>query len=317
MSCYHPILGIPRYDDSSDKTFRLAGSYDPMAKLVYPGSVSIPCGRCLGCRLDYSRQWADRMMLELDHSKKAVFLTLTYNEENVPYCAEDEFAGEVVWYDLYKPHVSEFMKVLRSRKEFEKRELRFFASGEYGKRTKRPHYHLIVFGLGLDDFPDLEVQTVNELNQPVFKSKYLEGVWKKGFCTICDVSWNTFAYVSRYVVKKAFNVSLPTPYNSPEFSLMSRRPGIGSYYFDEHQFDPEFKSVWVAGKEINTPKFYLKKLKLTNPELYDKLSAERSAAAHDAALKKLFNTDLSYLEVLENEENEKRRKLVKLERSVV
>lgn len=313
MSCYHPILGIPRYDESDNKTYKLAGPYSPDAFYVFPGSVQIPCGKCVGCRLDYSRQWADRMMLELDHSKCAVFITLTYNEENIPFCAEEDFVGLPVWYDLYKPHVSQFMKILRSRKEFEDRELRFFASGEYGRKTKRPHYHLIVFGLSLDDFPDRQIQKYNELGQEIFKSDFLESVWQyKGFCTVCAVSWNTFAYVSRYVLKKAYNEDLPTCWNSPEFSLMSRRPGIGAYYFQEHEFDPDLKCVYVSDKKIYYPNFLIKQFELTNPDLYSKMKSERSASARDRVLAKLSQTDLSYVSMLELEEMNKKGSLAKL-----
>lgn len=71
MGCYHPFLAIPNYDDRSTR-FKLVGPYEPALRSIYPGAVAVPCGKCIGCRLDYSRNWADRMMLELDHTGKAL-----------------------------------------------------------------------------------------------------------------------------------------------------------------------------------------------------------------------------------------------------
>ena len=88
MSCYNPWLGVPDYEyltEEGKRSYKITSRYDPQLKQMYPGSIAIPCGHCIGCRLDYSRSWADRMMLELDHTKKAVFVTLTYDNEDAAY----------------------------------------------------------------------------------------------------------------------------------------------------------------------------------------------------------------------------------------
>lgn len=139
MSCYHPWLGVPDYDCLEDgkRTYKLTSPYDPTLKQMYPGSIAIPCGHCIGCRLDYSRSWADRMMLELDHTKKAIFITLTYNNDHVPFTA-DENTGEFGVLSLDKTDLQKFFK--RLRKRYSDKEIRFYAAGEYGSNTQRPQY---------------------------------------------------------------------------------------------------------------------------------------------------------------------------------
>ena len=86
MSCYHPLVGIfdGEYTENGKKVFQITGCSDfQETQIMHPGSVLIPCGRCIGCRLDYSRSWADRMMLELDSCQgKGIFLTLTYDNDH-------------------------------------------------------------------------------------------------------------------------------------------------------------------------------------------------------------------------------------------
>lgn len=134
MSCFHPLLAVPTDEigkNGKRKYVPLAAydsfkDYDPLE--VYPGSIKIPCGQCRGCRMDNCRQWADRMILELDHSKKAVFLTLTYNNEHLPELLDKE-SGELVP-TLCKRDLTNFFK--RLRKRFKGVELRYYACGEYG-----------------------------------------------------------------------------------------------------------------------------------------------------------------------------------------
>ena len=311
MSCYHPMLGVPDYESLSENGKRIYkilpySIYDPLDRSLYPGAISIPCGKCIGCRLDYSRSWADRMMLELDHTKKGVFFTLTYDNDHVPLTCDDD--GQFGWFTLEKSDLQKFFK--RLRKRFKDKEIRFYAAGEYGSNTQRPHYHAIVFGLSLDDFPDRSLQGKNELGQCHYRSDLLQGIWKQGFCVLSDVSWKTCAYVARYVTKKVLSSDGFLEYTygcAPEFSLMSRRPGLGAYYMFDHPDMFANSNIYVSGHDqpISIPKYHLKKLELIDKDLYDKIIQERSVYARDRELKKLINTDLSYVEQLEVEENKK------------
>lgn len=306
MSCYHPYLGRPDYRGDITR-YKITGWYDP--SIADPKDIRIPCGKCIGCRLDYSRQWADRMMLELDHSKKAIFATFTYNQKNVPTVVDD--IDMPVGYTLWKPDFQDFMKRLRSRKKFEDREIRFYASGEYGSNTRRPHYHAIIFGIDLDDFEDCKPKGMNELHQQYYISKEFEDIWEKGFTLISEVSWQTCAYVSRYVMKKAFADDIEY-WQVPEFSLMSRRPGLGAYYFEEHKDCLDYSSIYLRSKDgsvkVGVPKYFLNKLKesdnLADVIKYYWLQDQRKEFASDKMLLELSRTDLSYVEELEVQENE-------------
>ena len=154
------------YNPSGKKKIKILGKYYHEEEKNDPNSFFIPCGKCLGCRLDYGRKWADRMILELDHSKKACFITLTYNDENLPDYVINEETGEACS-PLVKDHVSQFMKNLRSREPYVSREekLRFFASGEYGPLWHRPHYHLILFGTDLEELNDIAPLSVTGKNE--------------------------------------------------------------------------------------------------------------------------------------------------------
>ena len=232
MSCYHPIAAYPDYSERTSNgkvAYKLFGRYDPDCRLVDPKVIAVPCGRCIGCRLDYSRQWADRMMLELEHTGKAIFVTLTYDNDHVPQIEGQE--GEFGSLTLDKIDLQLFFK--RLRKKFSDKEIRYYACGEYGENTLRPHYHAIIFGLALEDFPDRVPLGRNELGQLHYKSAVFQRIWSNGFIVLADVSWKTCAYVSRYVQKKVFagkQIMSDVFGAEPEFSLMSRRPGIGAFY---------------------------------------------------------------------------------------
>ena len=274
---------------------RIIGQFDDRYKDSYKileleDSFLIPCGKCIGCRLDYSRHWADRMMLEYEATKKGCFVTLTYADHDLPDVNPENGEKFNLRSDLnekgapisplIKKHVSEFIKSLRSKFMDNGRKsirIRFFACGEYGhdavtgEGTYRPHYHVILFGCNLEDLQlffgntiqgDLEPWDVNELGQVSYRSNFLEDVWKeRGIVTVSEVSYNTMAYVARYSLKKAQGDDYATRYNLPqEFTLMSRRPGIGAPFLETHQKQFEEVRSWFAnGKEIRWPGYLLEK----------------------------------------------------------
>ena len=300
MSCYRPLLGkFQGYEDGKAQYKVLPSSGVPAE---YP-DINVPCGHCVGCRLDRSRQWADRMMLELDHSKTAIFVTLTYDPLNIPVaCSLDD--GSVL-FTLNKRDVQLFMK--RLRKAFSGREIRFYLAGEYGTDTHRPHYHLILFGLSLADFPDILPVRRNSFGQLLYKSDMMYNIWKLGHVALAEVSWQTCAYVARYCVKKLGADVSRDIFESygvePEFSLMSRKPGIAGYYALEHPDLIEHSKQYFSDPNgvtprtsCQTPKFVFDKLQLTNPELFDTIKKQRQAYARDKELIALSRTDLDFYE---------------------
>ena len=165
MSCFHPLKAWPVGLNSSGKTNYKITSYgvdhcdiyadgrvvpsnvpmqSSLAKSVVKDFIEIPCGNCIGCRIAYSKQWADRCMLESQYHDENYFLTLTYDDDHVPRSGYyDEETGE--WFDTFtlrKKDLQKFHKDLRKKLYgSDKGEFRFFACGEYGDQTFRPHYH--------------------------------------------------------------------------------------------------------------------------------------------------------------------------------
>lgn len=312
MSCYRPLFGeFQGYEDGKPHYKILPCSGIPAE---YP-NINVPCGHCVGCRLDKSREWADRMMLELDHSKTAIFVTLTYDPLNVPVaCSLDD--GSVL-FTLDKRDVQLFMK--RLRRTFSGREIRFYLAGEYGSQTHRPHYHAILFGLSLADFSDIQPVSKNSFGQFLYSSQKMYEIWKLGNVALAEVSWQTCAYVARYCVKKlGADVSRET-YESfgvlPEFSLMSRKPGIAGFYALEHPELIERSKQYFSDPNgvtprtsCQTPKFVFEKLQLINPVLYDNIKNQRQAYARDKELIALSRTDLDFYEYnVVKESNHQRR----------
>lgn len=304
MPCYRPWLGLPQDENENGKRpLSLVAPWNPDNSSLFPDAVRVPCGKCIGCRLDQSRQWADRMMLELDNTGKGIFLTLTYNNDHVP--EPEDYEGRGI-YTLQKSDLQKFFK--RLRKRYSDREIRFYACGEYGSTTYRPHYHAIVFGLSLDDFPEENKFFVgkNDLGDPYYNVKEIQDTWsikgdQIGFVCVSEVSWKTCAYVARYVQKKVLG-SHELFYEAygleKEFSLMSRRPGIGAYYLKKHPDLFDLSNLYTKGNPnpISIPKYFLQKLSLTDPVKYDKLCNERKQFASDASLLKMQQTELEFCE---------------------
>lgn len=323
MSCNKPLLGEYTGDllPSGKREVKIYGRYDRLLADQHPGAFPIPCGMCNGCRADYARNWADRMILELDHSKKAVFVTLTYNDEHLPVMYNITTGQAEI--TLKKRDVQLFMK--RLRKQFRDRELRYYIAGEYGAKG-RSHYHAIIYGIGLEDFPDLQLKGNNQLGHMYYKSDWLaEKVWKNGFCLIANVSWKSCAYVARYVNKKQFGLvsdEFIDRMREPTFAVSSRNPGIGMYYPIEH---PEYKdkSNYYFSDEngsvmVRFPKVFLKFLENNDPEIYQEMKKERMIYAKDTEFLKLKNTDLLSSELDELSENQisKSQNVIEFYRSI-
>lgn len=175
----------------------------------------VPCGQCVGCRLDKSYEWAVRCMDEVTHynASDCHFVTFTYAPEHLP---EPPSLSYKVHADLLK----------RIRKRFGG-DIRYFLGAEYGSEahTFRPHYHYIFFGLSLDDLK-LYKRT---RNGPLYNSEKLSKCWKYGHVVIAEVNYETCAYVARYSMKKITGKKSADYYGvlKPEFSHSSKSPAIG------------------------------------------------------------------------------------------
>lgn len=346
MSCYHPLVGVwtGSYTDRGKKKYDIRSNkcYEEVSKSG-EDFVLLPCGHCIGCRLDYSRSWADRMMLELETAKKAVFLTLTYDQlhahpveyqEAVPPdvffpnsriqdVIEDGHYFVPVSYDLDYTDVQRFLKLLR--KDYPPGTLRFYCGSEYGELRGRPHFHMILYGISLDDLKDKIFWGKNKFGDKLYVSPYLNGKWKQGRVIIGNVTWKTCAYVARYVTKKAMgkeSILYDARFQSPEFARMSRKPGIGMKYLEQHPDCLDKQEIYLSTPEgslkVSIPKYFMdqmdievknkEKNPLYNPEKYDSIKSMRKEFASDKMLLELQQTGLGFLDYLEVKENNKKNR---------
>lgn len=269
MPCYSPLTGYySREVGASGKrgiTFQRSASFSGVP-------LRLPCGQCIGCRLERSRQWAMRCMHEKRLHRDNVFVTLTYR--TMP----DDRSLSVRDLQL-------FMKRLRKEKG---NGIRFFACGEYGPQNGRPHYHAILFNCRFDDMVRFKP---NKAGDDLFTSRSLERIWSHGFCTLGEVTFKSCAYVARYICDKITGEAAKEWYTwidsdgevhtvLPEFTNMSRRPGIGSGYYD--RFGAAVRAhdtVVINGREVAPPRFYDTRTERIDPEKLVRIKEKRRRKA--------------------------------------
>lgn len=183
-------------------------------------SRMVPCGHCDEDFLAKAKEWSRRCLMECKNSPHNWFLTLTFDDRFCP--------GK-----LDKKDVSDFLKRLRS---YLGDGVRFFACGELGTKSKRPHYHMILFNCELKDLYPAE-PTSN-----LCCSKLINRIWPYGMHRLGPVTQETCNYVARYTAKKVGD--------KDGFLLMSRRPGIGFDYLkaNEHTLDLDYIPLMVNGR---------------------------------------------------------------------
>lgn len=212
-----------------------------------------------------------------------MFLTLTYRPENLPKDGS-----------LQPKHFQDFMK--RYRFWLEHKRIRFFHCGEYGEKNDRPHYHALIFG---HRFKDLELHTKINGNS-LYTSEKLNELWGHGYCLIGDVTFESAAYVARYVTKKITGEKALHHYNEidletgeilkerrPEYVTMSRRPGIGKTWFEAYSGDVyPLDEVIIRGKKMKPPRYYNSLEEKLDPDEYFRIKAARIAAAKKPEVQK-------------------------------
>lgn len=164
--------------------------------------------------------------------------------------------------------------------KFKSPNIRYLHCGEYGENLGRPHHHACLFNFDLIDKKFWKTQEGNRY----YTSKILEDLWGHGHCIIGEVTFESAAYVARYIEKKITGENAEHYYNGklPEYSTMSRRPGLGQGWLEKYKDDIFPKDfVIIRGIRTNVPKFYNKKYELTNPDEYGTLREKRKTAAKE------------------------------------
>jgi len=268
MPCYKPIDGYDSGYITASGERRIV--FHP-AKAKNPKEIiPIPCGRCIGCRLEKSKAWALRCHHEASlNGENNVFITLTYSDKSLPPNRS-----------LEKIHFQKFIRALR---KISKQKIRYYMCGEYGNDTDRPHYHAILFNY---TFPDALFLTLRGENR-VYTSKVLTKTWPHGLHEIGSVTFQSAGYVARYIMKKQNgargNLAYKSKQRIPPYTQMSLRPGIGKKWYDKFKSDlfPHDYAILPDGRQTSVPEYYRRLLKSDDPEMYDRLRTLRIEKALD------------------------------------
>jgi hypothetical protein len=274
MPCFHPRTVWKSLDGGIQ-------FHNPYSDVNH--SFQISCKQCTGCRQDNQHQWAIRCIHESSLWLNNIFVTLTYDNENVPNIKNDQ--GEIISNTLVKKDFQDFMKRLRKHKKATKHNpIRFFHCGEYGeKNTKRPHYHAILYNCNFSDREPVQGE------KGLTTSKTLEKIWGKGIVSIGDVNFTTASYVAGYVQKKINGKQKDQHYQivdkqtgeylgqqQQEYATMSRRPGIAGHWFTKHYKDlyPS-DNLHINGKKMRPTEYYDKLFKKKYPRIMEKIKKNR------------------------------------------
>lgn len=273
VPCFHP-LSAWRGPDRGPSGRRLL-VFDA-SKAVGP-ELKIPCGQCVGCRLERSRQWAVRLMHESSLVDQSWFVTLTYRPDALP-----------IGGSLCPRHMQLFLKRLRKQLG----SFRYFQCGEYGDQFTRPHHHAVLFGI---DFPDREHFTSRDAG-PIYTSESLARCWRHGFVSIGAVTFESCAYVARYCLKKVTGKGAEDHYWSldertgelhrvePEYITMSRGGkggrGIGYEWIKRYGGEVlEHDSVISRGHEVKPGRYYDAYFEANHGPEFERVKRERRREA--------------------------------------
>lgn len=268
MTCYSPLKG---FEDKENGGIVFKRSSRAGAEM------EVACGQCIGCRIDKSKEWAARCVHESQMHQDNSFVTLTYDDENLPHDGS-----------LNKRHFQLFMK--RLRKHFNETQIRFFHCGEYGDKLGRPHYHACLFGI---DFSDRVPHSVSN-DVVTYYSPTLEKIWGKGFATCGELNYQTAAYTARYIMKKVTGNRALDHYQKidvltgeiyqlqPEYTTMSlgrqKNDGLGARFFLKYlnDFFPADECP-IPGKGVypGVPRYYEEIYREKNPDSYAEIKKRR------------------------------------------
>lgn len=231
--------------------------------------IDLPCGQCIGCRLQRASDWSLRCVHEAQLHPDNAYVTLTYSPENLPP------SGSLQYRDFQL-----FMK--RLRKAHPTRTIRFYMCGEYGEQNKRPHFHACLFNIG---FPDQVPFTKNPNGDTLYTSRQLSKLWPLGHASVGQVTIQSAGYCARYIMQKQTGDQAEAYYSGrvPEFNRMSLRPGIGADWLSLFRTDvfPCDYVVDAKGHKHRVPRYYDVLNERFAASDLDQVKADRSLRAND------------------------------------
>lgn len=211
-------------------------------------------------------------MHEAQYHDENQFLTLTYDDDKLPP------GGTLV-----PEHFTLFLK--RYRKYLFDRKIRYYHCGEYGDNLGRPHYHALIFG---HTFSDRRWHSRSKSGHDIYTSPTLDKLWGHGFCQIGTVTLQSAQYVAKYIIKRITGDLAESHYTRvipdtgeiirlhPEYTTMSRCPGIGAQWFQDFKADAfPCDHIVMDGKKNGVPKYYTRQLKKEDQDTFNDVKKSR------------------------------------------
>lgn len=197
---------------------------------------TVPCGKCAECRARKANEWIIRLNVEFQHATSAYFVTLTYDDFNLPF-------SEKGYPTLRKTELQDFVNLLRQYAPF-----RYFSVGEYGDKGERPHYHMLIFNFSpivdakenkIIYYRDWDKVKATNLLNVVDTEGVIYQAWKKGIVQVEPLEGGAIRYMANYLIEVTRHREEDEEMDQEkQFALMSKRPPIGYQYYE----NPEIRS---------------------------------------------------------------------------
>lgn len=276
----------------------LVKDYRTMSEPTSNATNVVPCGKCVLCLKRRQNAWTFRLTQESKISTSAVFLTLTYTDEKLPI----SFNGHAT---LRKKDFQDFMKRLRKHIRYHslsKEQLKYYACGEYGTDTKRPHYHAIMFNLP---------------HSIIRRQALLHETWKNGHVDLAPCNMATIRYVTKYLMKGRHEPERDDDDRAPPFALMSKKMGL-SYLTPQmvkHHTEKMVSYVTLSGGTLTSlPRYFRDKI---FSKVEKKLLNEEAAQIREYNFEKLFNNSYRHEYIWKKDVIRKQEKANRLERAKI
>lgn len=253
--------------------------------IKYPG-FQLPCGKCIECRLDYARQWAIRCVHESKMHEKNAFITLTYDDQH-----------------LLDPKLdySDFQKFMKKLRKLQNDPMGVFVTGEYGGKTKRKHWHALIFGWSPSDGV---YKYSNDRGDKSFSSETLNKIWGKGIAEYGAVTFQSAGYCARYAAKKLVH-GHDDAHELHPISKKSSKHAIGKSWLEKYWPDVFLQGHVVLGDgtTVGIPRYYEKWLKEHRPDDWLRYVTQVKFAKCDSARAKALAEHLEFREMVDARRN--------------
>ena len=283
MNCIRPLIAT--YDSKGNVTF---DRNTPSS----PGLIGfqVDCHKCIPCRLKTAREKAIRALHEADqHNGNNIFLTLTY--------APEKLTSDKLQYRDFQLFMKS-LRELRTRNVENPKEnkIKFMVTGEYGDKTKRPHWHTILFNY----WPhDALLHRENELGHKIYTSKEIETIWDHGFSEFGGVTMESAGYVARYAAKKLIHGKDQDHDYHPKHQPSQ---GIGKQWIEKY-WKQTFTNGYVVlpnGEKCSIPRYYQEWLKKHQPDAHHKYLSTKKLEIIEQMEQKTRREEIEYLNTLYN-----------------